>query len=101
MNTSRKLFEKAKSKNPDFFYVEVFPGILFSIETYIKLFTFSYFHYCGTCAMGTVVDEELNVKGFSGLRIADASIIPYIPTAPIAKLCMIIGALAAKMINDK
>jgi choline dehydrogenase len=39
-----------------------------------------YFHYAGTCRMGTddlaVVDPELRVRGVSRLRVADASIMP-------------------------
>jgi len=33
-------------------------------------------HPLGTCAIGTVVDGELKVKGVKGLRVADASVIP-------------------------
>jgi choline dehydrogenase len=37
------------------------------------------YHPVGTCALGTVVDPELRVRGLSGLRIADASVIPRVP----------------------
>lgn len=44
----------------------------------------TFFHTCGTAKMGTdemaVVDPELRVRGVDGLRIADASVIPVIPT---------------------
>jgi choline dehydrogenase len=37
------------------------------------------YHPVGTCALGTVVDPELRVRGVAGLRVADASVIPRIP----------------------
>ena len=37
------------------------------------------YHPVGTCALGTVVDPELRVRGVGGLRVADASVIPRIP----------------------
>jgi choline dehydrogenase len=44
----------------------------------------TFFHTCGTCKMGTdesaVVDPRLRVRGVDGLAIADASVIPVIPT---------------------
>lgn len=48
-----------------------------------------------------ILDDELRVLGLQGLRVADASSIPHIPTAPIAATCMIIGAAAATFINPK
>ncbi|BCS02582.1 GMC family oxidoreductase [Aspergillus luchuensis] len=36
----------------------------------------SYHHALGTCALGSVVDEKLCVKGTRGLRVVDASIMP-------------------------
>jgi choline dehydrogenase len=47
----------------------------------------SYYHPAGTCRMGAstdqdaVTDPELRVRGITGLRIADASVIPVIPNA--------------------
>lgn len=33
-------------------------------------------HGCGTCSMGAVVDSDCRVKGVTGLRVVDTSIIP-------------------------
>ncbi|MCX5496402.1 GMC family oxidoreductase N-terminal domain-containing protein [Kaistia dalseonensis] len=44
----------------------------------------TFFHTCGTAKMGAdaeaVVDAELKVHGMDGLRVADASVIPIIPS---------------------
>ena len=48
-----------------------------------------------------VVDERLHVLGVSGLRIADSSVIPFIPAAPIAATCMTIAEKLADMLNDE
>jgi len=39
------------------------------------------FHPVGTCAIGTVVDPQLRVRGVEGLYVADASVMPVIPRA--------------------
>ena len=36
------------------------------------------FHPTSTCSIGTVVDVQLRVKGVSGLRVIDASVMPRI-----------------------
>ena len=60
-----------------------------------KLYRTSY-HPGGTAAMGKVVDSELRVKGVSGLRIVDASVIP----APIAAhLQVAVYALANQAVD--
>ena len=53
---------------------------------YIKRFGFVVYHPTGTCRMGraddprAVVDAELRVLGVEGLRVADASVFPDIPS---------------------
>jgi len=62
-----------------------------SLRDYIRRAVGSYYHPAGTCRMGSgpdaVVDTELRVRRITGLRIADASVIPVIPNAPSARRC--------------
>ncbi|GAA4705977.1 GMC family oxidoreductase [Phytohabitans rumicis] len=60
------------------------------LRTYVRRYLHSIFHPAGTCAMGTVVDAELRVRGVSGLRVVDASVMPTLvrgnPNAPIVAI---------------
>lgn len=51
---------------------------------YIREALSPYFHPAGTCAMGeaeqSVVDTELRVRGVTGLRVVDASVMPTLPS---------------------
>jgi choline dehydrogenase len=62
----------------------------------------SYHHPVGTCAMGSgkeaVVDAELRVRGALGLRIADASVMPAIPSANTHAPVIMIGEFAARLL---
>jgi choline dehydrogenase len=65
----------------------------------------TFFHACGTCAMGNdenaVVDPRLRVRGVDGLRIADASVIPIIPSCNTnAPVVMIAERAADFTLND-
>lgn len=55
-----------------------------SLAEYTRKAFSSYCHPVGTCALGedeeSVVDSELRVRGLVGLRVADASVIPAIPS---------------------
>jgi choline dehydrogenase len=70
------------------------------IRELARLASASFGHAGGTCKMGVdsaaVVDPELRVHGISGLRVADASVMPQIVTGPgtNASVHMIAGRAA-------
>jgi choline oxidase len=47
---------------------------------------------------GTVVDPQLRVVGADGLRVADASIFPTLPSVNPCMTCMMVGERAAELI---
>ncbi|MGI4794891.1 MAG: GMC family oxidoreductase [Janthinobacterium lividum] len=70
---------------------------------YIRETGTTVYHPCGTCRMGTdpaaVVDPALRVHGVSGLRIADASVMPLVPSSNIQPAVMMIAERAAAMMK--
>ena len=57
------------------------------IEDFVRKVGATVFHPCGTCRMGedgnAVVDSQLRVRGIGGLRVADASVMPAMPSPNI------------------
>jgi choline dehydrogenase len=49
------------------------------MRAFIRRHAQTLYHPVGTCAMGTVVDNELRVNGVDGLRVVDASVMPTVP----------------------
>jgi choline dehydrogenase len=63
----------------------------------------SFYHFVGSCKMGVdrlaVVDPQLRVYGLEGLRVADGSVIPTIPSANPHTTIVMIGERAAEFIK--
>lgn len=60
-------------------------------------------HPCGACRMGTddmaVVDPQLRVRGMEGLRVADTSIFPRVPSGNLNAPAIMVGERAADFIR--
>jgi choline dehydrogenase len=73
------------------------------LEEFVRLSCSSYFHPVGTCKMGVdplaVVDPHLKVHGLSGISVADASIMPHIPSGNTHAPCVMIGERAAEFLS--
>lgn len=69
---------------------------------YIRSTVVTYHHQVGTCAMGigdaAVVSPRLDVHGVSGLRVADASIMPRVTTGNTNAPSVLIGERAAQFV---
>ncbi|KAG6442303.1 glucose dehydrogenase [FAD, quinone]-like [Manduca sexta] len=57
------------------------------------------YHFSSTCAIGRVVDAELRVRGVSGLRVVDASVMPTVTSGNINAPTIMIGEMAAEFIK--
>jgi choline dehydrogenase len=73
-----------------------------AIRELARLGSPSFGHPVGTCKMGVdklaVVDPNLRVHGTSGLRVADASVMPRIITGPTNAPVHMIAGRAAKLV---
>jgi choline dehydrogenase len=62
------------------------------------------FHPTSTCRMGidpmAVVDPELRVRGFAGLRVADASVMPTVVSGNTNAAAIMIGEKAADLLRQ-
>lgn len=86
---------------------EIYPGAEVQSDEALHQFiadnAWTVFHPCGTCRMGTdptasVVDAKLRVHGMRGLRVADASVFPSIPTGNTNGPVIMVGEKASDII---
>jgi len=63
--------------------------------------TYAVYHPAGTCALGSVLDGELRVLGFDGLRVVDASVMPTVPRGNTNAPTIAIAERAADLIRAK
>ena len=75
-------------------------------ECYVREYSFTLHHASGTCKMGAnddhnaVVDSKLRVRGTTGLRVVDASVMPTIVGGNTMAATVMIGEKAADAILD-
>ncbi|MCH9673725.1 MAG: choline dehydrogenase [Gammaproteobacteria bacterium] len=81
-----------------------------SVQTYDEWLDFARgngqttYHVIGTCKMGSdpmaVVDDQLRVHGIEGLRVADASIMPTVPSGNTNAPVIMVAEKAADLIKS-
>ena len=91
-----------------YYYAEELPGPLSTEDRELLQFAqqagLTAYHLCGSCQMGphddrgSVVDDQLRVHGLQSLRIADASIMPNVPSANTSAAVYMIAEKASDMI---
>src|SRR6266568_3771871 len=73
-----------------------------AIAAFVRAKGISVYHPVGTCRMGpeadAVVDPELRVRGVSGLRVVDASIMPTLVSGNTNAAAILIGEKGADLI---
>ncbi|XP_047995151.1 ecdysone oxidase-like [Leguminivora glycinivorella] len=79
-------------------------GMEIGSHEYWRCYAFStkttIFHYSGACAMGSVVDARLRVRGVQRLRVADSSAMPNITSGNINAPVIMLAEKAADMIKE-
>ncbi|MEU0491413.1 GMC family oxidoreductase N-terminal domain-containing protein [Nocardiopsis sp. NPDC006139] len=82
---------------------EVHPGEA-DLRAYVHAAADAGHHQVGTARMGTdalaVVDPRLRVRGVAGLRVADASVMPFTPAGNTAGPTFMIGERAADLLLE-
>lgn len=76
-----------------------------AIDKFIKEAAITTFHYTSSCRMspegeGGVVDNRLKVHGVHGLRVADASVIPRMPSAHPAAIVVMVAEKCSDMVRE-
>ena len=91
---------------PSLTAAELYPGPAVrtdaELRDYVRRTATSYHHQVGTCRMGqgedAVVDPALRVRGLDGLRVADASVMPFVTSGNTNAPTMMIGEKASDLL---
>jgi choline dehydrogenase len=75
------------------------------LRTFLSKNVDSYWHYAGSCKMGiddlAVVDPQLRVRGVEGLRIADGSVLPTLPSGNCHTAIVMVAERAAAWATER
>ena len=75
------------------------------LESFVRSVCFSMYHQVGTCKMGVddqaVVDPRLAVRGVKGLFVADASVMPTLPSGNTNATALMIGERASDLVLEQ
>ncbi|KAG5176366.1 hypothetical protein JKP88DRAFT_282729 [Tribonema minus] len=89
----------------DILGAELLPGAAYGhalsdvdLDRYITEWCVPQWHLASSCAMGGALDAELRVMGVRGLRVADASAAPALPSANTQAMAMMVGDRAAALL---
>lgn len=104
---ARKIF--ATKPMSDFVKQELAPGPDCSgpdaVRGFVTAAADSYHHQAGSCKMGSddmaVVDPQLKVRGIEGLRIADASVMPAVPSGNCHAAIVMIAERLSDMLKEE
>ncbi len=101
--TARPMAEICKSEIAPGAHIRSDPELLQYVQTSLV----TLYHPVGTCAMGgesrwnSVLDPELRVRGVSGLRVVDASVMPSVPRGNTNAPAIAIAERAADLIAGR
>lgn len=75
------------------------------LDAHVRAHAWTVFHACGTCRMGdaaehAVVDARLRVHGVEGLRVADASVFPSVPSGNTNAPAIMVGERASAFLLE-
>ncbi len=107
LKLSRRIAEQAPLRA--FIASEYLPGEAVQSDdellAYARQYGGTIFHPCGTCKMGAdaaaVVDDRLQVRGITGLRVADASVMPSMVSGNTNAACIMIGEKCADLVRGQ